>query len=204
MFTMGVSLAVAAIPEGLPIVVTVTLALGVMRMAKKQAIVRRLPAVETLGCVDVICSDKTGTLTNGVMAVTAVLLSDGSKANIGQIVTLHGEVQHGRSHPLMESLTTASVLCNNSVPTYGKRRPLGSPTESALMQFAQKLGLEDLRNDWQRIKEVYKIKEIFVCLILLLRFLFPLKLRKWRFAVYITVTPKESKRGLSKELRKLF
>jgi Ca2+-transporting ATPase len=168
MFTMGVSLAVAAIPEGLPIVVTVTLALGVMRMAKKQAIVRRLPAVETLGCVDVICSDKTGTLTNGVMAVTAVLLSDGSKANIGQIVTLHGEVQHGRSHPLMESLTTASVLCNNSVPTYGKRRPLGSPTESALMQFAQKLGLEDLRNDWQRIKEIPfspETKKMAVCCI---------------------------------------
>jgi len=154
MFTMGVSLAVAAIPEGLPIVVTVTLALGVMRMAKKSAVVRRLPAVETLGCVDVICSDKTGTLTQGVMSVTELLLSDGSKANIGQIVTLHGEVQHGRSHPLMESLTTACVVCNNAQPAYGKRRALGSPTETALMAFAQKLGLEDLRNDYERVEEV--------------------------------------------------
>ena len=88
------------------------------------------------------------------MSVTSVLLPDGSKANIGQIVTLHGEVQHGRSHPMLESLATACVVCNNSVPTYGKKRALGSPTETALMQFAQKLGLEDLRKDWQRIKEV--------------------------------------------------
>ena len=95
-----------------------------------------------------------GTLTKGVMSVTSVLLPDGSKANIGQIVTLHGEVQHGRSHPMLESLATACVVCNNSVPTYGKKRALGSPTETALMQFAQKLGLEDLRKDWQRIKEV--------------------------------------------------
>ena len=154
MFTMGMSLAVAAIPEGLPIVVTVTLALGVLRMASRQAVVRRLPAVETLGCVDVICSDKTGTLTKGSMAVTEALLSDGSHANIGQLVTLHGEVQHGRSHPLMEKLTTACIVCNDSVPAYGNKRTLGSPTEAALMGFAQKLGLEDLRKDWRRIEEV--------------------------------------------------
>ena len=119
MFNVGVSLAVAAIPEGLPIVVTVTLAFGVMRMAKKQAIVKRLPTVEALGCVDFICSDKTGTLTTNDMAVQSVYTSDDILRDSLTPLIDHAEPELKNSEEIhIQSLMEIAVLCNNA--TIGK------------------------------------------------------------------------------------
>jgi Ca2+-transporting ATPase len=90
LFLSAVSLAVAAIPEGLPAVVTIALTLGVQRMARRQALVRRLPAVETLGCAQVICSDKTGTLTVGDMTVRQLVTSAGQWGRVCQCRDLPG------------------------------------------------------------------------------------------------------------------
>ncbi|XP_063623744.1 calcium-transporting ATPase type 2C member 1 [Cydia splendana] len=161
MFTISVSLAVAAIPEGLPIVVTVTLALGVMRMAKRNAIVKKLPTVETLGCVNVICSDKTGTLTKNEMAVTCMSTSGGHIAEVrGAGYNARGDVQlrayKGRdldvARSALQTMLEVGVLCNNAV--IRDETLYGQPTEGALLAAAMKNGMDDVREQYTRLHEI--------------------------------------------------
>ncbi|XP_049818682.1 calcium-transporting ATPase type 2C member 1 isoform X2 [Aethina tumida] len=158
MFTIGVSLAVAAIPEGLPIVVTVTLALGVMRMAKRNAIVKKLPTVETLGCVNVICSDKTGTITRNEMTATVLVTSDGYIAELtGAGYNDHGQVLlHKCDFPdkARESvyvLLEVGVVCNNAIII--NEELMGSPTEGALIAAAMKHGMYNIQDKYIRLQE---------------------------------------------------
>jgi magnesium-transporting ATPase (P-type) len=148
MFMMVVALAASAIPEGLPAIMTVTLALGVQRMARRHAIVRRLPAVETLGSVTVICSDKTGTLTRNEMTVQRVVcagldvgLSGVGYEPVGDF-SIGGRVVDTDRHPALSLALRASVLCNDAQlrDDNGAWQVVGDPTEGALLVLGQKAG----------------------------------------------------------------
>jgi len=149
LFLTAVSLAVAAVPEGLPAVVTVALALGVQRMVRRNALVRRLPAVETLGCAQVICTDKTGTLTVGEMtarkAVTANRLYQISGEGYAtEGVFLSDGIEHAVSaEPLLFALLQVAAACNDAELQDQRGRPVvvGDPTEGALLVAAAKGGL---------------------------------------------------------------
>lgn len=160
-FAAAVALAVSAIPEGLPAVVTVTLAIGVGRMAKRHAIIRNLPAVETLGSTTVICSDKTGTLTENQMTVQALYAGGSSYAVSGVGYGAAGEItQDGRpidlgAAPAVRECLACGLLCNDSdlKEEDGALSVVGDPTEGALIVSARKAGLTlpSLARDYPRL-----------------------------------------------------
>jgi Ca2+-transporting ATPase len=138
------SLAVAAVPEGLPAVVTIALAVGVRRMAKRRALVRRLPSVETLGCASVICTDKTGTLTKNEMSVRKIWTDEREVEVSGAGYVPEGAftVAPKAGSGLM-LLLEAGVLCNSAHLEEGEWRVIGDPTEGALLVAARKAGIRE-------------------------------------------------------------
>ncbi|HIE31771.1 MAG TPA: ATPase, partial [Methanosarcinales archaeon] len=161
MFLAAVSLAVAAVPEGLPAVVTITLAIGVQRMVRKNVIVRKLQAVEALGCATVICTDKTGTLTENKMTVRKIS-ADGALIEVtGEGYTPSGEfMSRDAEIPDLPQLSLRiGALCNDSSLVQsdnGDWAILGDPTEGALVVAAAKAGIDkqELENRYPRIAEV--------------------------------------------------
>jgi cation-transporting ATPase F len=160
-FEAAVALAVSAIPEGLPAVVTVTLAIGVSRMARRHAIIRKLPAVETLGSATVICSDKTGTLTENQMTVQAIYAGSQLYRVTGSGYSPQGQILFQAADspieihqlPALEACLVAGCLCNDTrlqPKDKGQWEVVGDPTEAALLVAAQKGGLD--REDLQRCR----------------------------------------------------
>jgi len=162
MFMAAVALAVGAIPEGLPAAVTIVLAIGVSRMAKRRAIIRKLPAVETLGSTTVICSDKTGTLTENQMTVREIFTGGKLFAVTGAGYEAQGEIQvdgapvNMPEHPALAECLRAGVLCNDSQlarDESGRLKVQGDPTEAALLVVGEKGGLlhADTHRDSPRV-----------------------------------------------------
>ncbi len=167
MFLAAVALAVAAIPEGLPAIMTITLALGVQRMAGRNAIIRRLPAVDTLGAITAICSDKTGTLTRNEMVVKLLrtggdrYVIDGQGYDaVGAIRMTGAKVPYvPEEHATLVECARTGLLCNDAEVTLDEEGLLqvdGDPMEGALVVFARKAGLDDRteRRAWPRIHSI--------------------------------------------------
>ena len=163
MFIFGIALAVAVVPEALPAVVTISLAIGVRRMVHRQALVRRLPVVESLGSTSVVCSDKTGTLTRNEMTVRRVATADGVVDVTGVGYDPVGEfVSHGVAGspaPIVRELLRAAVLASDGrvlLDQEGRWRVEGDPTEGALLIAAEKAGLDpaELNRRYPRVHEV--------------------------------------------------
>ncbi len=161
----SLSMAVAVVPEGLPAVITVTLALGTQRMVKRHALIRKLPAVETLGSVNVICSDKTGTLTQNKMVVQEIdtlkqhfsIKGDGYQPK-GVFLDDHDHPIHPQDNPTLQSLLSACVLCNDAHLEHkeGDWQIMGDPTEGALLALAGKGAItsDKLNHQYHRVGEI--------------------------------------------------
>ncbi|KTD21177.1 cation transport ATPase [Legionella londiniensis] len=158
LFMIVVGLSVAAIPEGLPAVLSITLAVGVQAMARRHAIIRRLPAIETIGSVSVICTDKTGTLTRNEMTVVSALTAnhfyevEGSGYLPVGSIKLHGEIINPNKHPSLLRLIQCSVLCNAATLYHrqGSWQIEGDPMEASLLVLAEKAGIpiNEIRQTW--------------------------------------------------------
>ncbi len=165
LFLTGISMAVAAVPEGLPAVVAITLALGSQRMLKRNALIRKLPAVETLGSVTTICSDKTGTLTENRMTVT-ILDVVGHTESIETLQDRTGVIRDAELDPKLPPpirsislLLKASALCNDAILETehdGSVKAIGDPTEGALVVAAAEVGHRkpELESRWPRVAEI--------------------------------------------------
>lgn len=189
---VSLSMAVAVVPEGLPAVITVTLALGTQRMVKRKALIRKLPAVETLGSVTTICSDKTGTLTQNKMVVQNAytnhrafkVTGEGYEPN-GEFL-IDGSKVSSQEYPELQALLVACALCNDSnlQQEQGQWIIIGDPTEGALLSLAGKAGVE--RDQWQaRLPRVAE---------------FPFSSERKRMSVICTVEPEVSNQALQNGL----
>ncbi len=155
MFLAAIGLAVAAIPEGLPAIMTITLAIGVQKMARRNAIIRRLPAVETLGSVTVVCSDKTGTLTRNEMTVQSVQTADHLFSVTGVGYAPEGKFKlqdkeiHPGEHPVLMQALKSALICNEArfQEKDGQLKLEGAPTEGALLTAALKAGLDQAQEN---------------------------------------------------------
>ncbi|XP_027008473.1 sarcoplasmic/endoplasmic reticulum calcium ATPase 2b [Tachysurus fulvidraco] len=214
-FKIAVALAVAAIPEGLPAVITTCLALGTRRMAKKNAIVRSLPSVETLGCTSVICSDKTGTLTTNQMSVCRMFIVDRVQGDgcslkeftiTGSTYAPEGQVFHDgkpvkcSKYDGLVELATICALCNDSSLDYNEAKgvyeKVGEATETALTCLVEKMNVFD--NDLKALTKIERANACNSVIKQLMKKEFTLEFSRDRKSMSVYCTPNKARSGLGK------